>query len=276
MRTRFPLPRRLFHPLLSPLLQRLPMRTMRWVFTAMPTWSLRGTQARESGLSLFLTPRLRIFTLFSSVRLRRRLRTPFREPGSTCSLCGVTSAREDGVGEGRGEREDHTLSCVCRRSGLRWQVNQRSCAVRRRVERVPTDHEAPSEQQGDGALGRGLSCLGRMPTRKPRRERAGNNAENLRPHQPIFQTAVCCTRSSPWLRVFLVTHTRGPDTARRNPRPCEEDGCLTHPWTRPTASHAQAWKRSTTRKLAIDTRRSDEEPLLRSGGAPLHAQLGGE
>ena len=73
------------------------------------------------------------------------------------------------------------------------------------------------------------------------------------------------SRQMPWLSVFLVSHTRGPDTARRNPRPCQKDGCQMEPWTRPTASHAQAWKRSSTRKLPHKTLRSDEEPLLRSG-----------
>ena len=241
---------------------------MAWVFTAVPTWSLRATQARESGSSLFLSPRLRIIPLSSSVSLRRRLRTPFREPGSTRSLCGLTSAKrrwcEGGEGgEGGGERGDHTLSCACRGDWVSIaRSNQRSCAVRRRVERCPANkREMEHSDEASHTQAKARAC------RQQCRESTASSA--------YFSDRRFAAQAFALAEGVLGDAHKRTRHGTAEPRPCQEDGCRTQPWTRPTASHAQAWKRSTTRKLPHNTRRSDEEPLLRSGGAPLHAQFGG-
>ena len=75
-------------------------------------------------------------------------------------------------------------------------------------------------------------------------------------HRRKVQTAVCnadLRNSSTSLGVSLATRTRGPDTVRRKPRPCQEDSCPAQ--DEANASHTQAWNED-------KTLRSDEEPLL--------------
>ena len=103
-------------------------------------------------------------------------------------------------------------------------------------------------------------------------------AERSRDRRKV-QTSVCgadLRGSSSSLGVSLATRTRGPDTARRKPRPCQEDSCPAQ--DEANASHTQAWMRSTTRKASFHnlhlsashtqawkedkTLCSDEEPLL--------------
>ena len=165
---------------------------MAWVFTAMPTWSLRATQARESGSP---PSQIRGYASSPSPLLLASGADSVRLVGKTAPRAHLTSARGDGTREGREEeREETTHSPACAEaigSPLAGQsVQLRSAETSREV---PIDHEAPSEQEGDGALGRCLSCLGRMRTRKPRRERAGHNAENLRPDQPSSKDATRTT-----------------------------------------------------------------------------------
>ena len=63
------------------------------------------------------------------------------------------------------------------------------------------------------------------------------------------------------LEVSLATRTRGPDTARRKPRPCQEDSCQGQ--DEANASHTQAWMRSTTRKAS--THDSSPQCLAHAG-----------
>ena len=235
----------------------------------MPTLSSTATNARESGSSLFLTPRLRIFSLSSSFSLRRRPRVPYQEADSTCSLCGLDQCERRVREEREEERKNTTHSPACAEaigSPLPGQSAQLRSAETSRE--VPTDPDLFSEQEremehSDEASHVSAGCA------------HANQGESVQATmQRIYGLISLFFRPPFAAQAFALAEGVLGDAHKRTRHGTAE------PTTMPRRRFARrspgqgpqpAWKRSTTRKLPHKTRRSDEEPLLRSGGAPLHA-----